>query len=110
MPKLVADATLTDCAQKGAELYLNEATRSQQEIIQRVNDGLSHPGGNTGIGKRMRAAKSLLVPIIALNQAQQLDQTQDKTARYIGVGVAQGTRPDNGPNTIALVIVMGWPR
>jgi len=111
-PKLIVDPTLTDSAQKGAERFLNEATRSQQEIVQWVNDGLAHPGGNVGspIGKRMRAAQSFLVPVIALDHVQKIEQTQDKTARYIGVGVAQGSRPDTGPNTIALVVVVGWPR
>jgi uncharacterized protein YkwD len=111
-PKLVVDPTLTDAAQKGAELFLKDSARSQQQIVQWVNDGLAHPAGNAGspIGHRMRAAQSFLVPVITLDHAQKIEQTQDKTARYIGVGVAQGARPDTGPNTIAVLIVVGWPR
>jgi uncharacterized protein YkwD len=111
-PKLVVDPTLTDAAQKGAELFLNEATRTQQQVVQWVNDGLARPAGNAGspIGRRMRAAQSFLVPVIALDHVQKIEQAQDKTASYIGVGVAQGARPDTGPNTLAVVIVVGWPR
>jgi uncharacterized protein YkwD len=109
---LVTDPALTDAAQRGADMFLSDPSRTQQQVVEWVNETLAHPGGRQGspIAKRMRAAQSFLLPVIALDQVQKIEATADKSARYIGVGVAQGSRADTGPNAIALVIVLGWPR
>ena len=45
-----------------------------------------------------------------VREAGALEPTLDPGIRYLGIGVAQGTRDDTGPNAIAVVIVMAWPR
>ena len=57
----------------------------------------------------MRAAQSFLVPVIALDTSEdRADPGQDRALHRRGRGA--GARPDTGPNTIAVVIVVGWPR
>ena len=45
-----------------------------------------------------------------LSEAGSLEPALDGEVRYVGVGVAQGTRADSGANAIAVVILLGWSR
>ena len=108
---LVVDQLLAGAANRGAGQFFAKPTLTQQDVVSWVNGELVDPvHGASPIGKRMRAAQSFLVPLISMDRLPALEPTIDPAARYIGVGVAQGPRPDTGPNTIAVVIVVGWPR
>ncbi len=43
-------------------------------------------------------------------EAEHLEPTFDPEVRYVGIGVAQGTRADSPPNSIGVVILLAWPR
>jgi hypothetical protein len=45
-----------------------------------------------------------------VEDAGRLEPTFDPDVTTLGIGVAQGNRPDLAPNSIAVVIVLGWPR
>jgi uncharacterized protein YkwD len=108
---LAVDQLLAGAASRGAGQFFAKPTLTQQDVVSWVNGELVDPvQGASPIGKRMRAAQSFLVPLISMDRLPDLEPTVDPAARYIGVGVAQGPRPDTGPNTIAVVIVVGWPR
>jgi uncharacterized protein YkwD len=108
---LVADPVLVSAARRGAELFFRDPTQSQQQVVASVNESLIKPvNGVAPIGKRMRAAQSFLSPVISIERAPKIDRALDPSARYVGVGVAQGARPETGPSAIAIVVVLGWPR
>jgi uncharacterized protein YkwD len=111
-PQLEVDPLLTQAAQKGATVFFDEPALSQQEVVEGVNNRLARPAGGRGssIGRRMRTAQSFLIPVIAVAHATNIEQAFDPAARYIGVGITQGNRPETGPNTIAVLLVLGWPR
>jgi uncharacterized protein YkwD len=108
---LVVDTLLSAAALSGATSFFRDASLSEQQVVASVNDRLVKPvHGSSPIAKRMRAAQSFLFPLISLDRLPPIDRALDPTARYIGVGVAEGPRPDMGPNAIAVVVVLGWPR
>jgi hypothetical protein len=110
--KLEVDSFLTESAQKGAALFFQEPYQTQQQVVEGVNTAIARPPGGRAspVARRIRAAQSFLVPAITLQQAVKLEPLYDPAARYIGVAVSQGTRPETGPNTIAVLMVVGWPR
>jgi uncharacterized protein YkwD len=108
---LIVDPMLMKAAARGADLFFRDPSRSQQHVVASVNEELVKPvNGSSPIAKRMRATQSFLFPVVSLSRTPKLDRTLDPAARYVGVGVAQGTRPETGPNAIAVVVVLGWPR
>jgi hypothetical protein len=48
--------------------------------------------------------------VISLEHATKIEQLFDPSALYVGIGVARGTRPETGPDTIGVLVVLGWPR
>jgi uncharacterized protein YkwD len=110
--KLDVDPALTEAARKGVALFFADPLQSQDQVVQRVNGDLVRPaaGKASPIAKRMRAAQSFLLPVISLDHAAKIDQLFDPTARYIGIGVARGARPETGPDTTGVLVVIGWPR
>lgn len=110
-PELVVDPLLVRAATRGAARFFGNPAPTQQQVVSSVNDELVRPvNGSSPIGKRMRAAQSFLFAVISLERTPKMDRMVDPAARYVGVGVAQGSRPDTGPSTIAVVVVLGWPR
>jgi uncharacterized protein YkwD len=110
--RLEIDPVLADAARKGVALYFRDTSQPQEQVVQKVNGEIVRPLGGRGspVAKRMRAAQSFLLPVISLDHATKIDQLFDPAARYVGIGVAQGTRPETGPDTIAVLVVLGWPR
>ena len=110
--KLEVDPVLSDAARRGAALFFQEPSEPQDRIVQRVNGEIVGPLGGRGspIARRMRVTQTFLLPVISLEHATKIEQLFDPAARYVGVGVAQGTRPETGPDTIGVLVVLGWPR
>jgi len=109
--ELVVDPLLAKAAARGAAHFFGPPAPTQQQVVSTVNDELVRPvNGSSPIGKRMRAAQSFLFAVISLDRTPKMDRMVDPQARYVGIGVAQGSRPDTGPSTIAVVVVLGWPR
>jgi uncharacterized protein YkwD len=110
--KLEVDPVLTEAARAGVALYFREPFQSQQQIVQKVNDDIVRPvdGRGSPVARRMRTARSFLLPVIALDHATKIEQLFDPRARFIGIGVAQGMRPETGPGTTGVLVVIGWPR
>jgi uncharacterized protein YkwD len=111
--RLEPDAFLTEAARSGVTLYFQDPPQPQSQILQKVTSEISRPsaGISSPIAARMRATKSFLLPVISMDHAaKSIDQLFDPTIRYIGIGVARGTRPETGPDTTGVLVVLGWPR
>jgi uncharacterized protein YkwD len=110
--KLEVDPVLTEAARAGVTLFFREPFQPQEQIVQNVNNDIVRPvdGRASPVARRMRAAQSFLLPVITLDHATKIEQLFDPRARFIGIGVAQGMRPETGPGTIGVLVVIGWPR
>ena len=111
-PALEVDAALSEAARGGVALYFQEPARSQDSIVQQVSGDLTRSNGTrpSPIARKMKAAQTFLLPVMTLDHATKIEPLFDPTARYIGIGVAQGTRPDTGANTIGVLVIVGWAR
>jgi len=112
-PRLEPDAFLSDAARRGVALYFQDPSQPQSQILQRVTTEIARPsaGASSPIALRIRATKSFLLPVISMEHAvKSVDQLLDPAIRYVGIGVARGTRPETGPDTTGVLVVVGWPR
>jgi uncharacterized protein YkwD len=111
-PKLEVDPTLAEAARSGVLLFFREPSQPQEQIVQKVNNDIVRPvdGKASPVARHMRAAQSFLLPVISLEHATKIEQLFDPRARFVGIGVAQGMRPETGPSTIGVLVVIGWPR
>jgi uncharacterized protein YkwD len=111
-PKLEVDPVLTEAARSGVTLFFREPFQPQEQIVQRVNNDITRPsdGRASPVARRMKAAQSFLLPVVSLEHATKIEQLFDPRARFIGIGVAQGSRPETGPDTVGVLVVVGWPR
>lgn len=98
------DQNLQNAAQEAAEAFFSEPSSSQQDTVDRASASLRR------FGIQYRRIGGVMAVVTSLDEAQQLEPALDDTVRLAGIGVAQGTRPDTGPNAIAVVIVLGWER
>ncbi len=78
------------------ELVVDDATGS----LRRFSIAYERLNGVMVVVDRVEEAKNLQ-PIIA---------GDGRLARYVGIGVAQGTRPDVPANSIAVVVLLAYPR
>lgn len=103
-PEMAIDPNLQQAAQEAAEAFFAEPTSTQQDTVDRASASLRR------FGIQYRRIGGVMAVVTTLDEAQQLEPALDDTVRLTGIGVAQGTRPDTGPNAIAVVIVLGWER
>jgi uncharacterized protein YkwD len=109
---LEVDPILGAAARKGASLYFQSPSMSEEQVLQNVTRDIEHPssGGGASIGRRMRETRSYIMPVISVDQIARIPQLFDPAARFVGIGAAQGARPETGPHTLGIVLVLGWPR
>jgi len=98
------DPNLQRAAQRGAEQYFSEPDLTQQDVVDEASASL----------RRFAIAFSrvggLMAVVGRIEEAGRLEPTFDGELRYVGIGVAQGSRPDAPSNSIAVVIMLAWPR
>ncbi len=101
---LEADKNLTKAASKAATDYFANKDLSQQDAV----DAASFQMRRFAIA--YKRIGGLMTVVGNLREAAKLEPTFDPAVRYVGIGVAQGSRPDAPPNSIAVVVMLGWPR
>lgn len=101
---LEEEEILSEAAQSAATEFFANPELEQQRVVDRASRGLR------GMGIAFSRIGGVMTVVSELEEAFQLEPTYERDARYVGVGVAQGTRPDTGSNAIAVVILMAWPR
>lgn len=103
-PTLEERDHLRDAAQAAADAYVRDPTLSGEDAVDEASAALT----------RFRIAYARVGGVVAVvdtvDEAVALEPTFDPGVRYVGIGVAQGSRPDTGPNAIVVVFVLAWPR
>ncbi len=95
---------LVEVAQSTARAYFENPRDSQQAVVDRANRSISR------FGLIFRRVAALATVVSRVEDAAQLEPLFDPAIGAIGIGVAQGSRPDSPPNAIFVVFVIGYPR
>lgn len=101
---LESEPNLTRAAQEAADAYFADPSLSTQAAVDRGSAGLR------SYAVLFRRVGGVMAVVSALDDAGQLEPALDAEVDYVGVGVAQGTREDAPPNSIAVVVMLGWAR
>ena len=99
-----ADPNLTEAAQEAARAFFADASKSQQDVIDDASAGLRR------FSIQFSRVGGLMTVVDTISEAGRLEPTFDPQVGSMGIGVAQGSRPDTAPNSIAVVILLGWSR
>lgn len=101
---LEADPNLTEAAQEAAEAYFANPEQSRQDTVDDASAGLRE------FAIAFSRVGGLMTVVNTIAEASRLEPTFDPEVSYVGIGVAQGTRPDTPPNSVAVVILLAWSR
>jgi uncharacterized protein YkwD len=90
------------CAATAHEYFSAPAGRTRQQMVEQLNrKAAGKPGRYTQLA-------ALLTVVTTLEEAATIEALLDPKARAVGIGVAQGTRPDTIENAIAIVVLIGY--
>jgi uncharacterized protein YkwD len=103
-PPLALEEHLSEAAQEAAEQFFEDPSLTQQDTVDDASANLRR------FAIAYRRLGGVMAVVADVSEAGALEPTLDPGVRHAGIGVAQGTRPDTGPNAIAVVIVLAWPR
>ncbi|GAB5542442.1 MAG: hypothetical protein SangKO_022020 [Sandaracinaceae bacterium] len=95
---------LSEAAQSAATEFFADPQLSQQDTVDDASASLRR------FAIAYRRLGGVMAIVADVSEAGALEPTLDPDVRHVGIGVAQGTRPDTGPNAIAVVIILAWPR
>ncbi|MBC7172111.1 MAG: hypothetical protein H5U40_06790, partial [Polyangiaceae bacterium] len=104
VPPIEAEPNLAAPARRAAGRFFEEPTSTQRELVDSATAevrGLSLPYLRTG---------GVMALATEVTEAAELESLLEPNLRYVGIGVAQGTRPGRPPNSLAIVVLMAWPR
>jgi uncharacterized protein YkwD len=101
---ITARPQLVEVAQTTARAFFENPRDSQQAVIDRANRTISR------FGLIFRRVAAVATVVSRVEDAAQLEPLFDPAIGAIGIGVAQGSRPDTAPNAIFVVFVIGYPR
>ncbi|HJL04519.1 MAG TPA: CAP domain-containing protein [Polyangiaceae bacterium LLY-WYZ-15_(1-7)] len=101
---LEADENLEGAASEAATSYFAIPEQSQQDTVDEASSGLRR------FSMMFSRVGGLMAVVGDVDEAARLEPTFDPEVRYVGIGLAQGDRPDAPPNSIAVVIMLGWAR
>lgn len=104
VPPLELDPNLQSAAASAAGSYFANPTQTQQDTVDEASAALRR------FAMMFRRVGGLMAVVSEVSEASRLEPTFDPELRYVGLGVAQGDRPDAPPNSIAVVIMLAWPR
>jgi uncharacterized protein YkwD len=103
-PPLRIHDALQKAAQDGAERYFDDLAVSQADVVEGASDALEP------LSHAFRRVGGVMVVVSSLDDASQVGPRLAADLQHVGIGVAQGSRPGDPPNSIAIVVMMGWPR
>ncbi len=101
---LESEPNLTRAAGEAAAQFFADPRSTQQDVVDDASASLRR------FAIQFRRIGGLMAVVTDLSEAGSLEPALDGEVRYVGVGVAQGTRADSGANAIAVVILLGWSR
>lgn len=101
---LVSDPNLEAAADDGAKAYFADPSLDQRGVVSRASrTAQMHALTFARVG-------SVMIVVDDIEDALRVESALDADARAIGIGIAQGDRPDVPPSSIAVVVLLGWPR
>ncbi|MCS6799566.1 MAG: CAP domain-containing protein, partial [Myxococcota bacterium] len=103
-PPLRVHERLREAAQRAADAFFDEPSRSQQDLVDEASGSLRRSG------IEFRRVGGLMTVVVDPEEAATLEPALERDMRWIGLGLRQGTRPDTPPNAIAVVMLFGWSR
>jgi uncharacterized protein YkwD len=101
---LELDPNLQAAATQAARDFFARPEMTQQEAVDQAS------GAVRRFAIQFRRIGGVMAIVTTLDEAATLEPTFDRDLRYVGIGVAQGDRPDQPPGSIAVVILLAWPR
>lgn len=101
---LESEPNLQAAADASAREFFSDPALSTQDVVDHATTSLRR------FSIAFRRLGGLVAVVTALGEAEELEPSFDDDVDYVGIGVAQGTRPDTGENAIVVVIMLGWAR
>lgn len=103
-PDAELEPNLASAAHDAARHYLADPSLSQNDVLDEATASLRR------FAIAYRRVGGVMAVVNSLEEAATLEPTFDPDVRYIGIGVAQGTRADLPPNAIVVVYILAWGR
>jgi uncharacterized protein YkwD len=104
MKEVDSNENLAKYAQQAADAYFKEQNITEKALTLRVSQKLSK------VARDYKQIATLFKLADSLEQVKDVSRLFDPSLTTVGIGVAQGTRNGEMPNSIAIVVVMGWQR
>jgi uncharacterized protein YkwD len=101
---LEVEPNLQAAAAEAAAAYFADPSLTTQTTVDRASASMRR------FSIAFRRIGGVMAVVGDVDEAGQLEPTLADDVDYVGIGVAQGTRPDGEPNAIAVVIMLGWAR
>jgi uncharacterized protein YkwD len=98
---LEPDAQLAAVAARHADAFFAPPLPTQDQTVAATNASLDR------VALRYRRTEAVMALAASLGEAAALEPALDAEVQAIGIGVAQGDRPDTGPRSVAVVLVLG---
>lgn len=99
-----SDPNLDAAAAAAAAHYFSDPSLSRDDVMDEATAAVRR------FAIAYRRVGGVMAVVTSLEEAATLEPTFDPTVTYLGIGVAQGTRPDNPPNSIVVVYLLAWSR
>jgi uncharacterized protein YkwD len=103
-PALEMDENLQRAAQDAVDEYFSDASQSQQDAMDRASFAMRP------FAIAFERVGGVMALVSSVDEASRLEPALDPEVGYVGIGIAQGDRPDQPPNTIGVIILLGWSR
>ncbi len=104
VPPVALEENLSEVARTAAARYFAEPSVTNQDVIDDASRSLRR------FGIAYRRVGGLMTIVSDVSEAERLQPTFEEGIGFVGIGVAQGDRPDAPPNSIGVAILMAWPR
>lgn len=98
------EPNLQAAADQAARDFFTNPTMTTQDAVDQASTAMRR------FSLAFRRLGGVMAVVTVLDEATELEPSFEADVNYVGIGVAQGTRPDTGENAIAVVIMLGWAR
>lgn len=98
------EPNLQAAADQAARDFFTNPSMTTQDAVDQASTAMRR------FSLAFRRLGGVMAVVTVLDEAQELEPSFEADVDYVGIGVAQGSRPDTGENAIAVVIMLGWAR
>jgi uncharacterized protein YkwD len=98
------EPNLQQAAQDAASAFFSHPSMTTQDAVDQASTAMRR------FSLAFRRLGGVMAVVTVLDEATELEPSFEEDVDYVGIGVAQGSRPDTGENAIAVVIMLGWAR